>query len=36
VYPKLEYNQAIYNPSPMLPAAELAANMLITLTEVNK
>lgn len=36
VYPKLEYNQAIYNPSPMLPAAELVANMLITLTEVTK
>ena len=29
VYPKLEYNQAIYNPSPVLTADELAANMLI-------
>ena len=36
VYPKLEYNQAIYNPSPMLPEAELVANMLIALAEVDK
>lgn len=29
VYPKLEYNQPIYNPSPILTSAELAAHMLI-------
>ena len=31
VYPKLEYNQAIYNPSPVLPEDELWANMLINI-----
>lgn len=29
VYPKLEYNQAMYNPSPALNQDELAANMLL-------
>lgn len=33
VYPKLEYNQAIYNPSPVLAVDELVANMLITLPD---
>lgn len=33
VYPKLEYNQAIYNPSPVLTSDELAANMLIPMIE---
>lgn len=31
VYPKLEYNQPIYNPSPVLSQSELEANMCVAL-----
>lgn len=33
VYPKLAFDQAIYNPSPVLSDEELAANMLIKMRE---
>ncbi len=36
VFPKLEFNQPSYNPSPVLPEDELLDNMLITSAEVNQ